>query len=236
MGGQGAWRKLAPPGDTSTPEEIKRRQQAWRNTHPETVSFWGALNRAAKKAIQKPGEIIACKRVGFEHAGEFLFMHLPSGRRIAYPFAHLHTNGRGDPVVVFMDNEKGKWAECRGGQGAYGGTWIENAVQAMRATSLPRPCPVSRPPATRSRCTCMTRSSPRCRGFGSPEEFLRILTTPPSWAEGLPIAAKVRVGQRFCKITPPKIRPDAIAEAAPEVDVTGTEEPPFDLEGDVLRT
>ena len=41
--------------------------------------------------------------------------------------------------------------------------------------------------------------------FGSPEQFLQILTTPPNWADGLPIAAKVRVGERFCKIT--KVEP-----------------------------
>ena len=63
--------------------------------------------------------------------GSFLFMHLPSGRKIAYPFPRLKTHTRGDCVVVFMDNDKGKWVECRGGQGAYGGIWIENAVQAI---------------------------------------------------------------------------------------------------------
>jgi hypothetical protein len=37
-------------------------------------------------------------------------------------------------------------------------------------------------------------------GAGSTEEFLRILTTRPDWADGMPIAAKVREGPRFCKI------------------------------------
>src|SRR5262249_43148811 len=36
-------------------------------------------------------------------------------------------------------------------------------------------------------------------GFGSADDFLHILTTPPSWADGMPIAAKVREGPRFCK-------------------------------------
>ncbi len=36
-------------------------------------------------------------------------------------------------------------------------------------------------------------------GFGSEEEFLRLLTTLPDWAEGLPVAAKVRSGHRFSK-------------------------------------
>ena len=37
--------------------------------------------------------------------------------------------------------------------------------------------------------------------FGSVEEFQRILTMLPSWADGLPIAAKAREGSRFCKIS-----------------------------------
>ena len=81
MGGEKAYRKLAPPGDTSTRDQIKRRQQAWRNAHPETVRFWGAVNRAAIKALQKPGTVIQCKKIAFECKGTFLFMHLPSGRK-----------------------------------------------------------------------------------------------------------------------------------------------------------
>src|SRR5262249_4144059 len=41
-------------------------------------------------------------------------------------------------------------------------------------------------------------------GVGSSEEFLKILTALPDWAMGLPIAAKVRNGERFCKITKPE--------------------------------
>ena len=121
MGGEGAYRKLAPPGDASAREQIKQRQQAWRNANSETVRFWSAVNRRQEKAIQKPGTATNAKR-SRSNAGAFLFMHLPSGRKIAYPFSHLKTNNRGDCVVVFMDNDKGKWAQCRNGQGAYGGT------------------------------------------------------------------------------------------------------------------
>src|SRR5262245_59703719 len=80
MGGQGAWKKFAGPNDTSTDEQIKKRQHGWRNAHPETVRFWRGLERAAVMAIEKPGQVIRCKRVAFEYAGDFLFMHLPSGR------------------------------------------------------------------------------------------------------------------------------------------------------------
>jgi DNA polymerase bacteriophage-type len=33
--------------------------------------------------------------------------------------------------------------------------------------------------------------------FGSVEEFSQIMTVLPTWAEGLPIAVKAWVGQRF---------------------------------------
>ena len=53
-------------------------------------------------------------------------------------------------------------------------------------------------------------------GFGSSEELLKLITTLPDWAEGLPIAAKVREGQRFCKIkAPEKPEPPEPPDAPP---------------------
>lgn len=48
-----------------------------------------------------------------------------------YPFPRLFNNSRGDCAVVFKDNDKGQWVDFRKGEGAYGGTWTENAVQAV---------------------------------------------------------------------------------------------------------
>jgi DNA polymerase len=36
-------------------------------------------------------------------------------------------------------------------------------------------------------------------GFGSTAEFTKLMTVVPSWAHGLPIAAKAWCGPRFCK-------------------------------------
>ena len=205
MGGAGAWRKLAGPDDTATEAEIKARQQAWRDAHPETSRFWYALDKAAVRAIQKRGAVIACKRVAFEYADDFLFMRLPSGRRIAYPFARLITNDRGEPAVVFMDNDKGRWVECRHGHGAYGGIWIENAVQAIArdlfAAAMPRLEAAGYPITLHVHDEIVTEVP---EDFGSAEDFLRILIMPPTWADGLPIAAKVRNGLRFARSTTPR--------------------------------
>jgi hypothetical protein len=210
MGGIGAWEKLAPPDDTSTEAEIKRRQQTWRNAHPQTVRFWGAINRAAIQAVRKPGIVIECGRLAFKSDGTFLHMKLPSGRKLAYPFPRLKANDRGDLAVVFMDNQQGKWTECRFGHGAYGGIWIENAVQAIARDVFA--AAMLRLEAAGYRITLHVHDEIVAEvpdGTGSAEEFLRILTLSPGWADGLPIAAKVRNGPRFCKIEPPATTTEA---------------------------
>src|SRR5262249_10565521 len=58
-------------------------------------------------------------------------------------------------------------------------------------------------------------------GFGSKEEFNAILAALSDWAEGLPVAAKVREGPRFCKLDR-TVKEDAPIEAdrpAPEPEV-----------------
>ena len=230
MGGIGAWRKMAKlvlPDDTSTDAEIKRRQQAWRDAHPLTVMFWNALNYRAVKAVQNPGTTIQCKRVSFSCDGSFLRMALPSGRTLSYPFPKLGKDKFDKPTVVFLDSTKGKWAECRGGEGAYGGIWIENAVQAVARDLFA----AAMQPLENAGYKIVLHVHDEIvvevpEGFGSEQEFLKILTTPPSWADGLPIAAKVRSGPRFCKS---EKKPKS-AEAAPEQ--VAPEEPPADTAGD----
>ena len=101
-----------------------------------------------------------------------------------------------------MDNQLGKWVECRHGHGAYGGTWIENAVQAVArdlfAAAMPRLEAAGYKIVLHVHDEIVAEVP---NGFGSADEFLRIITTAPGWADGVPIAAKVRKGQRFCKIS-----------------------------------
>jgi len=137
-------------------------------------------------------------------------MHLPSGRKLAYPFPRLITNDRGEPAVVFMDAQQGKWTECRHGHGAYGGIWIENAVQAVSrdlfAAAMPRLEAAGYPIVMHVHDEIVAEVPD---GFGSVDEFVAILTAPPEWAAGLPIAAKGRNGPRFAKVESPKTASNA---------------------------
>src|SRR5262245_26620779 len=202
MGGPGAYRALDHK-TTLTDEEIQKLKYRWRDEHPRTVKFWKMLVTASVRAMQKPGVTIPCGRVSFTYDGAmFLRMHLPSGRDLAYPVPRLHTDlTYGEPTVIFKDNAKGKFFDCRDGRGAYGGTWIENAVQAVARDLLVEA--MFRLEAAGYPVVLHVHDEIVCEvpnGTGTLEEFERLMITAPAWADGLPIAAKARNGMRFAKI------------------------------------
>jgi DNA polymerase len=216
-GGVGAWRNLAA-NDPRTDEEIKALQQKWRTAHPHIVHFWRKLDRCAISAVKHPGHTIPCGRLSFRMEDVFLKLRLPSGRDLAYPFARIAAGERGDEVVVFKDNKKGRFTDCRNGRGAYGGLWMENVVQAIArdifAAALPALEAASYPIVLHVHDEIVSEVP---EGFGSVDEFVQIITTRPAWADGLPLAAKGRNGPRFAKASkpaaPPPEEPPWVADA-----------------------
>jgi DNA polymerase len=201
QGGEGAYRALAPD-DPSTPTTIKGYQEAWRRAHPASVRFWGDINRAAIRAAQSPGKAVRCNdHISFECDDSFLRMRLPSGRKLAYPAPRLKTSDRGELAVLYTDNQGGKQVDCHFGRGAYGGLWTENAVSGTArdifAAAMLRLESAGYPIVLHVHDEIVAEVP---EGFGSTDEFLQIITALPDWAGGLPIAAKVREGERFCKI------------------------------------
>ena len=136
-GGIGAYRNFAPEDDNVSDAEIKRQQLTWRAQHPQTEQFWHGIERAAISAIHnspKPERygrlMLRCERL---HDIPFLFITLPSGRSISYPFVRLFRRERGFWAVSFMDNAilAGGWTEYRPGRGMWGGGFTENIVQGI---------------------------------------------------------------------------------------------------------
>jgi DNA polymerase len=210
QGGVGAWRRLAPD-DPASDEQIKELQRRWHDAHPRTKEFWKAINSKAITAVRFPHRRVGFQRpewrhLSFESNGSFLFMHLPSGRKIAYPFPSLRTdNERGNASVVFMDTSLRGWSECRNGLGAYGGLWTENVVSGIARDILAEG--MQRLEAAGYKIVLHVHDeivAEALDGFGSVEKFVGILTTPPAWAEGLPLAAKGRNGPRFAETSKPE--------------------------------
>jgi DNA polymerase len=196
MGGAGAIEKFAPElFDEAKREQIKNE---WRTAHPNIKNFWYEIDRAAWTAVQDRGRIIRCGPVAFRCVGAFLLLKLPSGRKLSYPICR---NKQLDPkrgVVLFNDNAAGRWRDCRDGRGAYGGTWTENIVQAIArdllAEAMQRIEAAGYPIVLHVHDEIISEVP---EGFGSTEEFCRLMTRTPSWALTLPIAAKAWAGPRF---------------------------------------
>ena len=101
---------------------------------------------------------------------------------------------------MFKDNGAGQWRDCRKGNGAYGGLWTENVVSAISRDLLA---------GAMIRIECagypivlhvhdeIVAEVPEC--FGSENKFTKLMIALPSWALGLPVAAKAWTGPRFCK-------------------------------------
>jgi DNA polymerase len=207
MGSIGAFRTLAPE-EPATDEEVVRRREAWRRAHPLVVQFWRAIERAAIRAMQHPGREIEYRDVAFAYAGDFLKLRLPSGRCLSYPFPRLHTNDRSNLVVLYKDNQGGKWVDCHFGRGAYAGIWTENVVSAVARDLFAQA--MQRLEAAGYPVVLHVHDEICCEvpnDFGSLEEFRRIITAVPDWAKGLPIASKVRESHCFAKIQPAPNKP-----------------------------
>jgi DNA polymerase len=198
QGGEKAIEKFAP--GVFTLEQREQIKTEWRATHPAVVKFWDDVDRAAWTAVKERGRVVVCGPVAFKCAGDFLFLKLPSGRRLSYPFARLKLTDPRHGVVSFRDNSDGQFRECRGGAGMYGGVWTENIVSAIARDLLV--AAMLRVEAAGYAVVLHVHDELVCevpQGFGSTEEFIRLMIQPPSWALDLPIAAKAWSGPRYCK-------------------------------------
>jgi DNA polymerase len=136
-GADAARTRFAEVDDTITLVQIEEFKQGWRTRHPNVFRFWKGIERAALAAVRTLPEPIRYGRLTLRcelrGAEKFLFIELPSGRPLAYPFITLIRNKFGEPAVQFQTNAElyGGWSPCNHGTGAYGGLWTENIVQGV---------------------------------------------------------------------------------------------------------
>lgn len=110
QGSVGAMVRMGALRDGISKKELPAIVEAWREISPKAVELWGNAQNAAKSAIQYPGQRyefgVGAEFFCAQTAGiNFLFMRLPSGRKIAYPHPKLEKQLRWSTVDRKMEEE-----------------------------------------------------------------------------------------------------------------------------------
>ena len=168
---------------------------AYRTTFKNVPKMWYAQERAMKAAIEtkKP---ITCGAVVWAmdaRGRDFLYCTLPSGRRLA--FHHPRVEGR-DIKYHTTDSMTKKYMK----KDTYGGKIIENIIQAIARDIMAVAMLQAEKAGYKTVLTVHDELvSEVPEGFGSVEDFNRIITALPAWATGCPIDAKGWRGKRYKK-------------------------------------
>lgn len=187
-------------GRDISPELAKRAVNWYRTSHKPVVRLWGNIERAAILATRNPGKAYKVNRTKWFVKGKFLYCELPSGRRLAYfgPSVRFTVTpwGTKRPVLYHWGMEMHQWVN----RGTYGGKLTENVVQAvardvMKFSELAVE-DAKYIPLIDVHDECLTE---RKKGTGSIEDFERLMSKLPKWANGLPVRVKGWVGPRYKK-------------------------------------
>lgn len=193
------------PGGGSTdlaPEEwaacdvIKR---LWRRAHPEITGFWADVDSAVKQVLAGVAPYASAGRVSFRLYGTYLVATLPSGRPVCYPAARLPGEASGGCAFEYYGQIQAtrRWSYIR----TYAGKIVENLTQAcardVLASSLPAAEAAGYKTVLSVHDELITEvpDDPRFSAAG----LAAIMSSVPSWAEGLPLSAAGFAAYRYKK-------------------------------------
>jgi len=166
--------------------ELRPLVNAWRQSNPNIVRFWWDVDEAVKQAVRNK-TATSTHGIRFSYESGFLFITLPSGRRLAYVKPRIGINMFGGDCVTYEGvGATKKWERID----TYGPKLVENCIQAISRDLL---------------CHAMQQlEAARCRivmhihdevVIEAPKEMEvdevgRLMGIVPSWAEGLMLSAE----------------------------------------------
>ena len=182
-GGAGALRSMGATEMGVPEEELQPLVSAWRQANPRIVELWKEVDDAVKRAVRDKTTVRMGALTFSRHSGG-LFIRLPSGRMLAYPYPQIGESVYGSPCIEYMGlNTARKWDRIQ----SYGPKFTENIVQGISRDLL---------------CNAM-RNLQDCRIAAhvhdeliieadpgvSAEEIAERMSVCPKWAEGLLLRA-----------------------------------------------
>lgn len=178
--------------DVDIDRGLQRLVDEWRDANPNIVRLWKRI----EQKIRNGGRVN--ERLTIRRSGEDMWLDLPSGRSIVY---------HGLRWERYRAMRNGKWKMEEGWRyddpkkvglriPTYGGRLAENATQAVArdilAESLVRLEEHGYPVVLHVHDEIVVESD-------AVDEIAKIMCEPPSWADGLPIAAKGFLTERYRK-------------------------------------
>jgi DNA polymerase len=210
QGGVGAFQTMAHTYGVKI-EDVRAELivQRWRAANPNIKQYWRDLEDACFGAVTNPGSLQIVRNVKFKVVGSFLWMQLPSGRAICFPYPAIVwkempwlNEDTGMParrqVVSFkgVNSYSRKWET----QYLYGGKEADYATQGtardLLAAAIVRVEAHGYPVILTIHDDALAEPK---KDFGSAEQFEELMIELPPWAAGLPVAAEAWEGERYRK-------------------------------------
>lgn len=166
-----------------TEEELQPLVSAWRNANPMITMLWWDIDHAVKTCVKQRNST-ETHGLKFDYKSGFLFLTLPSGRRLAYVKPRIGENQFGGEAVTYEGvGATKKWERLE----SYGPKFTENAVQAIARDILMYAM------QTLSHCSIVAHVHDEiiieCDRRVSLEAVCEQMGRTPPWAEGLLLRA-----------------------------------------------
>lgn len=187
QGGPGALKAMGALENGIPEDELQNIVNLWRSSNQRIKNLWYQTQEAVIDCLQNGGVRKGPRGLKFFKKGGFLFIQLPSGRKLAYAKAHLEAGNYGPAVFYEGQGDKVAFTKLQ----TYGGKLVENIVQAtardVLAEAMLRLEKNGYPVVFHIHDEAVTEVK---NGKGSVEEMNEILTVPPEWAQDLPLNAE----------------------------------------------
>jgi DNA polymerase len=193
-GGLGAFAAMGRVYGINLPEfEARKMVDAWRRANSWAVPFWETLEVAYTRALRNKNKVFDAGRISYLFDGQHLWYSLPSGRVLCYPYARFEDDAITYAKASWKPAADAKeWPRAR----LWRGLACENVTQATAHDLLREALRQLDNVVLHVHDEIVLESS-------SPEEdkvkLQKIMTTPPAWAEGLPLEAEATIMQRYGK-------------------------------------
>jgi DNA polymerase len=164
----------------------------WRTAHPGITGYWDTLDKAVRKAIEKPGIAFTAGRCKVRRDGKWLRIRLPSGRFLCYP--DIRIDSEDQITYKGIDQFTRKWTDIH----SYGPKFLENLVQSISRDVLAHGMVLAENAGFQIVLTVHDEIISEHPSFDH-HYLAELMATNPCWAEGLPLKAAGFTANRYRK-------------------------------------